>query len=134
HSSPSRKLSGGFQLTSSVDVIDGGKSDAPAEKVKINMSATVSRGTIREMFMFKIISEVAYIAICLKMEQPASGVFDLDVEQFATAISFTDCPAGKKEKKYTITPEAVHAALSALGKKDALQVDRPVQIEIGLFF
>lgn len=113
------------------DVIDGGKSD---EKVKLNMSASVSRGTIREMFMFKIINEVAYIALCLKMEQPTSGVFEIDVEQFATSISFTDRPAGKKEKEYKITPESVHSALAALGKKDALQADRPTQIELGLFF
>lgn len=117
-----------------LDVIDGGKSDEPTDKVKVNMSSSVSRGTIREMFMLKVINETAYIAFCLKMDQPASGIFNIDVEQFATSVSFTDSPAGGKEKEYKITPEAVHSALAALAKKDALQADRPTQIELGLFY
>lgn len=100
----------------------------------ITDTAKITRDTIRDLFAAKVLNKTAYIALCLRLDQPTDGEFqEIDPEQYAEELTFDTALPGDKDKTHGVSPSDVEQAITTLQKKGCLQCDRPpVQLTIGL--
>jgi hypothetical protein len=96
----------------------------------------IVRATVRDLFAAGVLNKTAYVALCLRLDQPVDGtVQEIDPEQYAEELTFEQALAGGKDKTYTVSPSDVEQAIATLQKKGCLQCDKPpVQLSIGLMY
>jgi hypothetical protein len=107
------------------------------EKVTANYTqGRIVRATVRDLFAAGVLNKTAYVALCLRLDQPENGTAqEIDPEQYSKELTFGQALAGGKDKTYTVSPSDVKAAIATLEKKGALQADSPpIQITIGLMY
>jgi hypothetical protein len=96
----------------------------------------ITRETIKDLFAAGVLSKVAYVALCLRLDQPITGELQqLDPIQYGEELTFDRPQANGKEKTFGPSPSDVEVAIAALQKKGCLQCDKPpVQLTIGLMY
>jgi hypothetical protein len=110
----------------------------PKDKVKAEYTEDnrITRGTIKDLFSAGVLNKTAYVALCLRLDQPIDGALhEIDTEQYAEELTFDAAAPGGKEKTFGPSPSDVEVAIAALQKKGCLQCDKPpVQLTIGLMY
>jgi hypothetical protein len=108
-----------------------------AEKVHANYTeGRIVRATVRDLFAAGVLNKIAYVALCLRLDQPTTGELqEIDPVQYAEEITFEAAAAKGKDKTYAVSPGDVESAIAALQKKGALKCEKPpVQLTIGLMY
>jgi hypothetical protein len=113
--------------------------EMPVTTEKVHVEYTqgrINRATVRDLFAAGVLNKTAYVALCLRLDQPEDGTAqEIDPEQYAEELTFETATGNNSVKVCGVSPSDIEVAIASLQKKGALQCDKPpVQLTIGLMY